>query len=107
YRKDGIRSMLCGQLVSKFDEYWPNTPHKRALKSVVALLIRRGEVQPSRRKALADLLPHLASVKEIRPTGVRWGDLNIHRANAHYRMLLGICELIVNGLLPTHESCKS
>src|SRR5699024_645408 len=106
-RTASTRSMLRGQLVCQFDEYLPDTPHNRALKSVVALLIHRGEVQPSRRKALADLLPHLASVKEIRPTGVRWGDLNIHRANANYRMLLGICELIVKGLLPTQESGKS
>lgn len=98
------RSMLRGRLVCQFDEHLPDTPHNRALKSVVILLIRRGQVQPVRRKALADLMPHLASVREIRPTEIRWGDLSIHRANANYRMLLGICELIVKGLLPTQES---
>jgi 5-methylcytosine-specific restriction enzyme subunit McrC len=103
-RTASTRSMLRGKLVCQFDEYLPDTPHNRALKSVIVLLIRRGEIQPIRRKALADLLPHLASVNEIRPSGIRWGDLNIHRANANYRMLLGICELIVKGLLPTQES---
>lgn len=101
------RSMLRGRLVCQFDEYLPDTPHNRALKSVVVLLIRRGEVQPIRRKALADLLPHLASVQEIRPTAIRWADLSIHRANANYRMLLGVCELIVKGLLPSQESGES
>lgn len=101
------RSMLRGRLVCQFDEYLPDTPHNRALKAVVILLIRHGQVQPKRRKALADLLPHLASVREIRPTEIRWGDLSVHRANANYRMLLGICELIVKGLLPTQESGES
>lgn len=97
------RSMLRGRLVCQFDEYLPDTPHNRALKSVMILLIRRGEVRPVRRKALADLLPHLATVHEIRPAAIRWGDLSIHRANANYRMLLGVCELVVKGLLPTED----
>lgn len=101
------RSMLRGKLVCHFDEYLPDTPHNRALKAVIILLIRRGEVQPIRRKALADLLPHLASVQETRPTTIRWSDLIIHRANASYRMLLGVCELIVKGLLPSQESGDS
>jgi 5-methylcytosine-specific restriction enzyme subunit McrC len=101
------RSMLRGRLVCHFDEYLPDTPHNRALKSVIVLLIRRGEVRPFRRKTLAELLPHLASVKEIGPSAIRWGDLSIHRANANYRMLLGVCELIVKGLLPSQESGES
>ncbi|WP_181272109.1 5-methylcytosine-specific restriction endonuclease system specificity protein McrC [Brevibacterium sediminis] len=101
------RSMLRGRLVCQFDEYLSDTPHNRALKSVVVLLIRRGEVQPIRRKALTDLLPHFVSVNEIRPTAIRWGDLSIHRANASYRMLLGVCELIVKGLLPTEDPGRS
>lgn len=101
------RSMLRGRLVCQFDEYLPDTPHNRALKSVMKLLVRRGEVQPIRRRDIADLLPHLAAVQDIRPTAIRWGDLSIHRANANYRMLLGICELIVKGLLPTQESGES
>lgn len=101
------RSMLWGRLVCQFDEYLPDTPHNRALKSVIVLLLRRGEVQPIRRKTLADLLPHLASVKAIRPAAIRWTDLSIHRANANYRMLLGVCELIVKGLLPSQDSGES
>lgn len=103
-RTASTRSMLRGRLVCQFDEYLPDTPHNRAIKALVTLLIRRGQVQTIRQKALADLLPHLASVQEIGPTEIRWGDLRIHRANANYRMLLGICELIVKGLLPNQES---
>lgn len=101
------RSMLRGRLVCQFDEYLPDTPHNRVLKSVIILLIRRGEVMAQRRKTLADLLPHLDSVTEIKPSAIRWGGLSIHRANANYRMLLGICELIVKGLLPSQESGAS
>lgn len=101
------RSMLRGRLVCQFDEYLPDTPQNRALKSVIALLIRHGEVAKARRKALSDLLPHLDSVGEVKASMIRWGDLSIHRANANYRMLLGICELIVKGLLPTEDSGDS
>lgn len=101
------RSLLRGRLVCQFDEYLSDTPHNRALKSVVALLIRHGEVGLVRRKALRSLLPHLDSVREITASAIRWSDLDVSRANANYRLMLGICEFIVKGLLPTQESGDS
>lgn len=96
-------SMTRARLVCEFDEYEPDTPHNRALKSVMVLLLRHGEVDPARKEALRRLLPHLDAVTLIAPTSIRWSDLTYHRANATYRLLLGVCELIVRGLLPTRE----
>lgn len=98
------RSMTRARLVCEFDEYEADTPHNRALKSVMVLLLRHGEVEAARKDALRRLLPHLDAVTLIAPTSIRWSDLTYHRANATYRLLLGVCELIVRGLLPTHDS---
>lgn len=97
------RSTTPGRLVCEFDEYETDTPHNRALKSVIVLLLRHGEVDTARKDALRRLLPHLDAVTLISPTAIRWGDLTYHRANATYRLLLGVCELIVRGLLPTQD----
>lgn len=93
-----------GRLICQFDEYLPDVPHNRVLKSVIALLIKSGEVQASRRKALHRLLPYLEDVTLISPSSIQWKDLHYHQANASYRMLLGVCELIVRGMLPNKES---
>ncbi|OXM50864.1 5-methylcytosine-specific restriction endonuclease system specificity protein McrC [Amycolatopsis thailandensis] len=98
------RSTKRGRLVCEFDEYESDTPHNQALKSVMVLLLRHGEVTASRKDKLRRLLPYLEGVTLVAPTSIRWGDLTYHRANAAYRLLLGVCELIVRGLLPTQDS---
>lgn len=103
-RTVATRSTTRGRLVCEFDEYEPDTPHNRALKSVIVLLIRRGELSTSRKGALRRLLPYLDAVTLVPPTSIHWNALTYHRANAAYRLLLGVCELIVRGLLPTEAS---
>ncbi|PVE19072.1 5-methylcytosine-specific restriction endonuclease system specificity protein McrC [Arthrobacter sp. Bz4] len=102
-RTIATRSATRGRLVCDFDEYEADTPHNRALKSVIVLLIRHSEVSAARKGALRRLLPYLDAVTLVAPTSIRWDALTYHRANASYRLLLGVCELIVRGLLPTHD----
>lgn len=103
-RTVATRSAIRGRLVCEFDEYEPDTPHNQALKSVIVLLIRHGDVAAPRRDALRRLLPYLDTVTLIAPTSIRWDALAYHRANATYRLLLGVCELTVRGLLPTQDT---
>ena len=56
----------------EFDEYELDTPHNRALKSVIVLLLRHGDVAAPRRAALRRLLPYLDAVTLIAPTSIRW-----------------------------------
>lgn len=106
-RTIATRSTTRGRLVCEFDEYEPDTPHNRALKSVIVLLIRHSDVALARKDALRRLLPYLDAVTLVAPTSIRWDTLIYHRANATYRLLLGVCELIVRGLLPTQDSGTS
>lgn len=93
-----------GRLICGYDEYDPDTPHNRALKSVIILLVRHGEISKGRKEALRRLLPYMDAVTTIAPTSIRWATLTFHRSNASYRLLLGVCELVVRGLLPTESS---
>lgn len=97
------RSLAKGRLVCEFDEYVSDTPHNRALKSVIVLLIRHGELQKERRFRLRRLLNHLDEVTLIAPGEINWSSLTYQRSNAEYRLLLGTCELVVRGLIPTNE----
>lgn len=106
-RTIAARSTTRGRLVCEFDEYEPDTPHNRALKSVIVLLIRHSDVGPARKDALRRLLPYLDAVTLVTPASIRWNNLSYHRATANYRLLLGVCELIVRGLLPSQETGPS
>ncbi|AWH95937.1 5-methylcytosine-specific restriction endonuclease system specificity protein McrC [Dietzia psychralcaliphila] len=97
-------SRARGRLICSYDEYDSDTPHNRALKSVIILLVRHGEIRKDRKEALRRLLPYLDAVTTISPTSIRWNTLTYHRSNASYRLLLGACELVVRGLLPTEGS---
>lgn len=93
-----------GRLVCSYDEFAPDSPHNQALKSVMLLLLRRGNVKPDNKKSLRKLLLYFSDISEITPTAIRWDALKYHRNNASYRMLLGICRLVVKGLLLTTEA---
>ncbi len=103
-RSVGARTLTRGRLICDFDEYEVDTPHNQALKSVIILLLRHGEVKESRRDGLRRVLPYLDEVTLISPRSIRWDALTYHRSNASYRLLLGVCELIVRGLLPTEDT---
>src|SRR6478752_1495488 len=103
-RTIATRSTNRSRLACEFDEYELDTHHNRALKSVIVLLIRQGDVTKPRKDALRRLLPYLDAVTLVVPTSIRWTALTYHRANARYRLLLGVCELVVRGLLPTQDA---
>lgn len=98
------QSQLHGQLVCAYDEFAPDSPHNQALKSVMLLLLRHGNVKVENKKSLRKLLLYFADVTEVVPAAIRWDALKYHRNNASYRMLLGICRLTVKGLLLATET---
>jgi len=98
------QTQLQGKLVCSFDEFSPDSPHNQALKSVLVFLLRQKEVKLENRESISRLLPYFSGVTKIEPPSIRWDALKYHRNNASYRMLLGICRLVVKGLLLTTET---
>lgn len=97
------QTLSRGKLVCRYDEFLPDSPHNRALKSVMFLLLCHGNVKPGNKKSLRKLLFYFADVQAVEPAAIRWDALKYHRNNASYRMLLGLCRLTVKGLLLTEE----
>lgn len=102
-RTSAALSMVRGRVVCEFDEYDLDTPHNRILKCVMILLIRQGSVSRERQDALRRLLPYFDSVEQVAPVSIRWSQLSFSRSSAPYRMLMGTCELVIRGLLPTED----
>lgn len=74
-RTASTRSTSRGRLACEFDEYELDTPQNRALKSVIVLLIRHGDVTAHRKDALRRLLPYLEAVTLVAPTSLQWETL--------------------------------
>ncbi|MBP1757980.1 MAG: mcrC [Firmicutes bacterium] len=95
------QTQIRRRLVCCYDEFTEDTPHNRILKCTMALLLHQGELNPKFREALRKLLPYFTHVKDISPSLVRFDTLQYHRSNASYRLLMGVCWLVLEGLLLT------
>jgi len=112
----GIRGRICitetvsrltfvnGRLVCAFDEFAADTPHNQIIKAVLLLLLRSEAVSIPRKRVLRRLLPYFGEVADVAPGAIRWGALRYDRNSAAYRTLLGICRLVIDGLLLTDEA---
>ena len=90
-------------LTCEYDELSENNLFNQILKTTAQLLLRHGQVQPLFKDALRQKLLFFSGVDTVDPQAIRWGDIRFQRNNQSYRMLLGICQLTLEGLLLTTE----
>ncbi len=95
--------IIKGQLVCSFDEFTEDSLHNQILKCTMLILLRHGNIKLDTKKSLRKLLQYFNEIREIQPSMIRWDSLKYHRNNASYRMLVGICQLAIKGLLLTTE----
>lgn len=89
------------QLVCSYDEFSVNSFMNRIIKSTILLLLR-ADIAKTRKKELKKLLVYFDDVDPIDLNSVNW-NMQYNRNNQTYRMLIGICYLIVKGLLQTQS----
>lgn len=90
------------QLVCMDDEFSLDTPMNRILKSVMELLLHSG-ISQKRKKALRKLLVYFRDVSLVDLHRVNW-NLQYHRNNQTYRMLMFLCRLVTEGLLQSPQN---
>ena len=95
------RALQRSQLVCSYDEFSVNSFMNRIIKSTMLLLLR-ADIAKTRKKELKKLLVYFDDVDPINLHSVNW-NMQYNRNNQTYRMLIGICYLIVKGLLQTQS----
>lgn len=88
-----------GAIECEFDEYLLDTQHNRILKSVVELLLTEGKLSRHRRRRLGDILYRFVEVRSIAPRSIRWRDVHYTRLTTEYKLLHGVCWMVVEGLM--------
>ena len=84
-------------LTCEYDELSENNLLNRILKTTVVLLLRHSRVDPEYKNELKKEMLFFANVDIIDPASIRWADIRFQRNNNTYRMLISLCQLILEG----------
>jgi len=92
-----------------YDELTENIYMNRLLKTTALLLARRKstELKPENARALNAGLKYFDAVDCLTPSMIDWKGFVFHRNNYTYQMLVGICYLVLKGLLLTKQEGDS
>ena len=93
------------ELVScEYDELSENNILNQILKTTCMLLIKEKSVESEYKSVLKKEMLFFESVSEIDPTTIRWSSIRFQRNNNTYRILISLCQLIIEGMLLTTDS---
>lgn len=90
-------------LTCEYDELSENNLLNQILKTTVMLLLRHSKVKAEYKDDLKKKMLFFSNVDTLEPTAIRWSSIRFQRNNQNYRMLLSICQLIVEGMLNTTD----
>ena len=91
------------QLACEYDELSENNIFNQIIKTTVFLLLKEDSVKDESKIALKKEMLFFSGVDEINPFLIRWDLLRFNRNNQSYRMLLSICQFVLEGLLLTTD----
>lgn len=93
------RTMLKKQLVCTYDDFSENSYMNQVIKTTVNLLMR-SDISKTRKKELRKLMVFFENIDVLELGRINW-NIQYNRNNQTYRMLIGICYLVVKSLLQT------
>ncbi len=90
-------------LSCEYDDLSENNLLNRILKTTALLLIGSEHVR-EHKDALKKKMMFFSHVDVLSPRSISWSNVRFHRNNQTYRMLIGMCQLVIEGMLLTTES---
>lgn len=91
-------------LACDYDELSENNQLNQILKITVLLLLRNAKVKAEYKDDLKKKMLYFSNVDTLEPTNIRWSSIRFQRNNQTYRMLISICQLIIEGMLITTDA---
>jgi len=94
------------QVACEYDELSEDILFNQILKAAMVLLLRQKSQQKDTdtyKDMLRKDLPYFAAVRDISLLQVPWGRLQFQRNNRSYRLLLGVCQLLAQGMVQNEE----
>jgi len=94
-------SLQRGQMICTYEVFSEDSILNRIIKSTLLLLLR-AQITKERKNKIKKLLVYFSEIREIDLYSVNW-QIQFNRNNQGYRMMIGICQLVVKGLLQTQK----
>ena len=91
-------------LTCEYDELSENNLLNQILKTTATILLRHARVDQEYKSDLKKEMLFFSNVDTIDPTTIRWSAIRFQRNNQTYRMLISLCQLILEGMLLTTDS---
>ena len=91
-------------LTCEYDELSENNLLNQILKTTATILLRHARVDQESKSDLHKEMLFFSNVDTIDPTTIRWSAIRFQRNNQTYRMLISLCQLILEGMLLTTDS---
>lgn len=87
----------------EYDELSENNLLNQILKTAVMLLLRHARVDSQYKTELKKEMLFFSDVDTLDPATIHWSSIRFQRNNNTYRMLISICQLVLEGMLLTTE----
>lgn len=107
--KINMSGTIKNQLVHKrvltcdFDDLSENNLFNQIIKTTVILLLKNAKVKSKYKDDLKKKMLFFSNIELLEPTSIRWSSIRFQRNNQTYRMLISICQLILEGMLMTTD----
>ena len=88
----------------EYDELSENNLLNQILKTTVMVLLRHARVDAEYKNELKKEMLFFSNVDTLEPTNIRWSSIRFQRNNSTYRMLISLCQLVLEGMLLTTDS---
>ena len=89
------------KLSCSYDELSEDNLYNQILKSTCQLLLRQDTVKKERKVQLKKVLLLFSTIQEIELKTISWNRIRYEKSNQSYQMLLHICQMVAEGMLPT------
>ena len=92
------RAVTC-----EYDVLSENNLLNQILKTTVVLLLKQGSVDEEHKVNLKKEMLFFSNVDTVEPNEIRWSSIRFQRNNNTYRMLISLCQLVLEGMLLTTD----
>lgn len=90
-------------LYCEYDELSENNLLNQILKTTAYILLKNAKVEEKYKTDLKKEMLFFSSVDTIDPFLIRWSSIRFQRNNNSYRILISLCQLVLEGMLMTTE----
>ena len=107
YKTKQLQAKKIRQADCIHDEFSADNELNRIIKATCLSLLSCAEVSQKQKTELRKVFPYFSTVSDIALNTVRWNRLQYHRNNQSYEMLINICYMIWQSLLPSTANGKT